>query len=299
MKILLLGANGQLGLELSRTLPALGEVMACSHAELDITDQYSVIEVIHNFKPHVIVNAAAYSAVDQAERERNIAFKVNAKATGILAKEAAKHDIWLIYYSTDYVFDGCKTRSYTEADSPGPINIYGESKLAGEQIIAGSGCYHLIFRTTWVIGKDGNNFAKTILRLATEKDSLSIINDRFGVPTSPALIARVTIIAIEAIATTRHWPVRLYHLAPHGKTTWYGIAKTLLQFAEEAQLRLTAGESSLQPIKTTDYPTPAKRPANSRLDTSKLERHLPFTLPHWQNDFFMAAEDIIKSYKRA
>ncbi|MBO9484017.1 dTDP-4-dehydrorhamnose reductase [Salinisphaera sp. G21_0] len=299
MKILLLGANGQLGQELNRTLPALGEVMACSHAEVDITDQYSVIEVIHNFKPQVIVNAAAYTAVDQAESERNMAFRVNAEATGILAKEAARHDIWLIHYSTDYVFDGFKPRPYTEADSPGPINIYGESKLAGEEIIAGSGCHYLIFRTTWVIGKDGNNFAKTILRLATEKDSLSIINDQFGVPTSPALIARVTINAIEAIAIARHWPVGLYHLAPHGETTWYGIAKTLLQFAEEAQFPLTAGESSLQPIKTADYPTPAKRPANSRLDTSKLEQQLPFTLPHWQYDFFVAAEDIIKSYKRA
>ena len=298
MKILLLGANGQLGLELSRTLPALGEVRACSHAEVDITNQYSVIEVIHNFKPQIIVNAAAYTAVDQAENERNIAFRVNAEALGILTKEAAKQDIWLIHYSTDYVFDGCKTRPYTEADTPGPINAYGESKLAGEQIIAGSGCHHLIFRTTWVIGKDGNNFAKTILRLATEKESLSVIDDQFGVPTSPALIARVTINAIEAIATTKYWPVGLYHLAPHGKTTWYGIAKTLLQFAEDAQIPLTADKSSLLPIKTTDYPTPAKRPANSQLDTSKLEQHLAFTLPHWQYDFFVAAEDIIKSYKR-
>ena len=299
MRILLLGASGQLGLELSRALPAVGEVMSCSHKKVDITNQNSVMAAIHSFKPHVIVNAAAYTAVDRAESERNIAFRVNAEAMGILAKAAARHNIWLIHYSTNYVFDGYKAQPYTESDSPKPINYYGESKLAGEQIIADSGCHHLIFRTTWVIGKDGNNFAKTILRLATKKNTLSIINDQFGVPTSPALIANVTISAIEAIANGKHWPVGLYHLAPHGETTWYGIAKKLLFFSEVAQLPLNANENSLKPIKTSDYPTPARRPDNSRLNVRKLEQQLPFTLPDWQDDFFMVAEEIIKSYKKA
>lgn len=297
MKILLLGANGQLGHELSRTLPALGEVKACGRAEVDMTNGHSIVETIDTCKPDVIVNAAAYTAVDKAERERDLAFKVNAEAVGILADEATKRDIWLIHYSTDYVFDGRKTEPYSEADIPNPINVYGESKLAGEQAITASGCKHLIFRTTWVIGKDGSNFAKTVLRLATERDSLSIINDQFGVPTAPALIAKVTKAAIEAIATANHWPPGIYHLAPHGETTWHGIAHMLLQLATEEHLPLATDESALQAITTAEYPTPAKRPTNSRLDTSKLEKQLKFNLPNWKDDFSAVTEEIIKEFK--
>ncbi|MGB1374081.1 MAG: dTDP-4-dehydrorhamnose reductase [Aequoribacter sp.] len=299
MRILLLGANGQLGQELSHTLPSLGEVKVCGRSEVDLTNKHSIIEAVDAFKPEVIVNAAAYTAVDKAERERGLAFKVNAEAVGILASEAAKLDIWLIHYSTDYVFDGSKTEPYLEADTPNPINVYGESKLAGEQAIITSGCKHLIFRTTWVIGKDGHNFAKTILQLASERDTLSIINDQFGVPAAPALIAKVTNAAIEAIATARHWPSGIYHLAPHGKTTWYGIAQTLIQQAKEACLPLATNERDLQAITTADYPTSAKRPANSLLDTSKLEKQLKFNLPDWEDDFSLVVEGIIRELKAA
>jgi dTDP-4-dehydrorhamnose reductase len=297
MKILLLGANGQLGHELSRTLLALGEVKACGRAEVDMTNGHSIVNTIDAFKPDVIVNAAAYTAVDKAESECDLAFKVNAEAVRILADEATKRDIWLIHYSTDYVFDGSKTEPYLETDVPNPINVYGESKLAGEQAITGSGCKHLIFRTTWVIGKDGSNFAKTILRLASERDTLSIINDQFGVPTAPALIAKVTKAAIEAIATANHWPSGIYHLAPHGETTWHGIAQTLIQLAKEAHVPLATDESGLQAITTAEYPTAAKRPANSLLDTSKLEKQLKFNLPDWEDDFSLVVEGIIRELK--
>ena len=299
MRVLLLGANGQLGQELSRTLPSVGEVKASSRSEVDLTNGHSIVETIDTFKPDIIVNAAAYTAVDKAENERDLAFIVNAEAVGILADEATKRDIWLIHYSTDYVFDGSKTEPYLETDVPNPINVYGESKLAGEQAITASGCKHLIFRTTWVIGKDGSNFAKTVLRMATERDSLSIINDQFGVPTAPALIAKVTKAAIEAIATANHWPSGIYHLAPHGETTWHGIAQTLLLLATEARLPLATDESALQAITTAEYPTPAKRPTNSRLDTSKLEKQLKFNLPDWKDDFSAVAEEIIKELKAA
>lgn len=299
MRILLLGANGQLGQELSRTLPSLGEVKACGRSEVDLTNKHSIIEAIDAFKPEVIVNAAAYTAVDKAESERDLAFKVNAEAVGILASEAAKLDIWLFHYSTDYVFDGSKTEPYLEADTPNPINVYGESKLAGEQAIITSGCKHLIFRTTWVIGKDGHNFAKTILRLAAERDALSVINDQFGVPTTPALIAKVTAEAIEAVEKEAHWPPGIYHLAPHGETTWYGIAQALLQLADEAHVTLATDESNLKAITTADYPTAAKRPTNSRLDARKLQRQLTFNLPDWPDDFSTVAKEIIKEFKAA
>ena len=299
MRILLLGANGQLGRELSRTLPALGEVKACGRAEVDMTNGHSIVETIDTFKPDVIVNAAAYTAVDKAESERDLAFIVNAEAVAILASEAARRDIWLIHYSTDYVFDGTKTEPYSEADTPNPTNVYGESKLAGEQVITASGCKHLIFRTTWVIGKDGSNFAKTILRLATERDALSVINDQFGVPTAPILITEVTMEAIKAMADRVPWPSAVYHLAPRGETTWHGIAKTLLQLAKEARVPLVTGESDLQPITAARYPSPAKRPANSRLNTSKLEQHLTINIPHWEDDFSAVVKEIIKEFKAA
>ena len=299
MRILLLGANGQLGHELSRMLSTLGEVKACGRAEVDLTNKHSIITAVDTFKPDVIVNAAAYTAVDKAEIERDLAFKVNAEAVGILADEATKRDIWLIHYSTDYVFDGCKIEPYLETDVPNPINVYGESKLAGEQAITTSGCKHLIFRTTWVIGKDGSNFAKTVLRLVTKRDSLSIVNDQFGVPTAPSLITKVTKAAIESIVTAHHWPSGIYHLAPHGETTWYGIAHMLLQLAKEERLPLATDESALQAITTAEYPTLAKRPTNSRLDTSKLEKQLKFNVPDWKDDFSAVAEEIIKELKAA
>lgn len=297
MRILLLGANGQLGKTLSGKLAALGDVKACTRTETDLTDAASIRRTINSYQPDIIVNAAAYTAVDKAETERELAFQVNAEAVGVLSQEAAQRDIWLIHYSTDYVFDGSKTEPYSETDPPLPVNVYGESKLAGEQAVKNSGCKHLIFRTTWVIGPHGQNFARTILRLAKERPELNIINDQFGVPATPALIARVTADAISAISTGSAWPGGLYHLTPQGATSWFGIARTLLHLAAQKGVPLTAGQDAIHPIPTDAYPTPARRPANSLLNTGKLQQHISFDLPDWESEFLKVAEVIIEESK--
>ena len=296
MKILLLGASGQLGTELNRQLPLIAKIKAYTRSELDITDTQAVIETISSFKPNVIVNAAAYTAVDNAEEEKSLAYAINSDAVAVLAQQAAKQGAWLIHYSTDYIFDGEKTAPYTEMDAPNPINVYGASKLAGEEFIAASNCNHFIFRTTWVIGKDGRNFAKTILRLATQRDSLSVINDQYGVPTSPSLITNVTIDAIKAIKQQKAWPSGAYNLAPLGVSTWYEIAQTLIIMAKENGVPLTISAEDILAITTDEYPTPAKRPLNSQLETQKLSQQLSFHLPHWKDDFSAVAAEVIKEY---
>jgi dTDP-4-dehydrorhamnose reductase len=296
MKILLLGASGQLGTELNRQLLLIAEIKAYTRSELDITDTQAVIETISSFKPNVIVNAAAYTAVDNAEEEKSLAYAINSDAVAVLAQQAAKQGAWLIHYSTDYIFDGEKTAPYTEMDAPNPINVYGASKLAGEEFIAASNCNHFIFRTTWVIGKDGRNFAKTILRLATQRDSLSVISDQYGVPTSPSLITNVTIDAIRAIKQQKAWPSGAYNLAPLGVSTWYEIAQTLIIMAKENGVPLTISAEDILAITTDEYPTPAKRPLNSQLETQKLSQQLSFHLPHWKDDFSAVAAEVIKEY---
>jgi len=296
MKILLLGASGQLGTELNRQLPLIAEIKAYTRSELDITDTQAVIETISSFKPNVIVNAAAYTAVDNAEEEKSLAYAINSDAVAVLAQQAAKQGAWLIHYSTDYIFDGEKTAPYTEMDTANPINVYGASKLAGEEFIAASNCNHFIFRTTWVIGKDGRNFAKTILRLATQRDSLSVISDQYGVPTSPSLITNVTIDAIRAIKQQKAWPSGAYNLAPLGVSTWYEIAQTLIIMAKENGVPLTISAEDILAITTDEYPTPAKRPLNSQLETQKLSQQLSFHLPHWKDDFSAVAAEVIKEY---
>lgn len=299
MKILLLGATGQLGQELKHALSASSEIKAPARTNVDLANNGSIRLAIASFRPDIIVNAAAYTVVDKAESEQELAFQVNAGAVAVLAHAAAEQGCWLIHYSTDYVFDGTKKRSYAETDKPNPLNVYGASKLAGEEAIIASGCKHLIFRTSWVIGEHGRNFAKTILRLAQERDVLNIIDDQFGVPTAPGLIARVTHAAIQALSTTTPWPAGIYHLAPNGQTTWYGIAQRLLQLAKEQQLPLLADGNALHPISTKDYPTPAKRPMNSLLNTNKLEQLLDFDLPPWEADFARVANTIINTLKSA
>ena len=297
MKILLLGANGQLGAELNRQLPLIAETKAYTRSKLDITDTQAVIEAISSFEPNVIVNTAAYTAVDKAEEEKALAYAINSDAVAVLAQQAAKQGAWLIHYSTDYIFDGGKTTPYTEIDTPNPINVYGASKLAGEEFIATSNCNHLIFRTTWVIGKDGKNFAKTILRLATQRDSLSVISDQYGVPTSPSLITNVTIDAIKAIKKQRAWPSGAYNLVPLGISTWHEVAQTLITIAEENSVPLAISAADILAITTAEYPTPAKRPLNSRLETQKLSRQLSFHLPNWKDDFSAVAAEVIKEFK--
>ena len=294
MKILLLGANGQLGNMLARQLPKVGEVQAFTKSELNISNYEALNKTISIIKPDVIVNAAAYTSVDKAEEEKEIAYVINADAVAVLAQQARKVGAWLIRYSTDYVFDGEKPSPYVETDIPNPINVYGASKLAGEAAITSENCNHIIFRTTWIIGNHGKNFARTILRLAAERDSLSVINDQHGVPTSPLLISKVTIDVIKSIDQQTAWKDGLYHLAPLGSSTWHEVAQTLIFFADKYGMLLNTRASSIRGIATTDYQASAKRPLNSCLDTRKLSEQLSFKLPNWKDDFLTVAADIIK-----
>ncbi len=294
MKILLLGSNGQLGRELERQLSSVGSVAAFPRSALDITNHRAVTDAVLAIHPNVIVNAAAYTAVDKAETDAERANSVNAEAVANLAQIAQKNEAWLIHYSTDYVFDGSKPTPYIETDAPNPINVYGASKLAGETAIAAADCQHLIFRTSWVIGKDGNNFAKTILRLAAERNSLKVISDQLGALTSPSLISKITIDAIRALKENKAWPQGIYHLAPQGVSSWHEIAKTLIVYAEQQRVQLNTQVENIQAITTAEYPTAAKRPLNSQLDTHKLRAQLSFDLPHWKDDFLAVASDIVK-----
>ena len=294
MKILLLGSNGQLGRELERQLSSVGSVAAFPRSALDITNHRAVRDAVLAIHPNIIVNAAAFTAVDKAETDSERANSVNAEAVANLAQIAQKNGAWLIHYSTDYVFDGSKPTPYIETDAPNPINVYGASKLAGETAIAAADCQHLIFRTSWVIGKDGNNFAKTILRLAAERNSLKVISDQLGVPTSPSLISKITIDAIRAIKQDKAWPQGIYHLAPQGVSSWHEIAKTLIVYAEQQRVQLNTQVADIQAITTAEYPTAAKRPLNSQLDTHKLRAQLSFDLPNWKDDFLAVASDIVK-----
>jgi len=294
MKILLIGSNGQLGRELERQLSSVGNVAAFPRSALDITNHRAVRDAVLAIHPNIIVNAAAFTAVDKAETDSERANSVNAEAVANLVQIAQKEGAWLIHYSTDYVFDGSKPTPYIETDAPNPINVYGASKLAGETAIAAADCQHLIFRTSWVIGKDGNNFAKTILRLAAERNSLKVISDQLGVPTSPSLISKITIDAIRAIKQDKAWPQGIYHLAPQGVSSWHEIAKTLIVYAEQQRVQLNTQVENIQAITTAEYPTAAKRPLNSQLDTHKLRAQLSFDLPHWKDDLLAVASDIVK-----
>lgn len=285
MRILLLGKDGQVGWELQRSLAPLGQVLALnsrsqSHCG-DLANLSGLAETVRAYAPDVIVNAAAYTAVDKAESERELVFKVNAEAVGVLARAAADSGALLVHYSTDYVFPGQGAQAWREDDTVGPLNTYGASKLAGEQAIQAAACQHLIFRTCWVYAARGNNFAKTMLRLAAERDSLGVIDDQFGAPTGAELIADIT---AHAITATRANPALagLYHLAAGGETTWCGYARYVLEQSAAQGVVLKAHAEQVNPLTTDAYPTPAKRPANSRLDTNKLQKAFALTLPDWR-----------------
>jgi dTDP-4-dehydrorhamnose reductase len=286
MKILLLGKNGQVGWELQRSLAPLGQVLALDSKSLDYCGDLSDLEglaaTVQRFAPDVIVNAAAYTAVDKAESEPGVARRVNAEAPAVLAAEALKLNALLVHYSTDYVFAGDGETPWQESDPVGPLSVYGATKLAGEQAIQSSGCSHLIFRTSWVYAARGNNFAKTMLRLAQERDSLNVIDDQFGTPTGADLLADVTAHAIRAVRQQPHLG-GLYHLASAGETTWYRYARFVLEQAQAAGVELQVGPASVGAIATAAYPTPAKRPGNSRLNTQKLQNAFSLFLPDWQD----------------
>jgi dTDP-4-dehydrorhamnose reductase len=270
MKILLTGRNGQLGWELARTLAPLGELVACDRAMLDLAKPDQIAAAIRSVKPDIIVNAAAYTAVDRAESEPDIARAINAVASGVLAEEAKKLGALLVHYSTDYVFDGTKHGAYTEDDAPSPLNVYGRTKLEGECAIQAASCRHLILRTSWVYSPRGKNFPLTILRLAKERDELRVVDDQIGAPTSSDMIAGAT----AQILAKNMTPEGLYHLTADGSVSWCGFARAIARRANLA-VRVTAVSSS-------EYPTPAQRPANSRLDCSQLQTAYGLHLERWE-----------------
>ena len=297
MKILLLGKNGQLGWELQRSLGLLGELIALDRLGQeamcgDLANLDGLRKTVADLKPDIIVNAAAYTAVDRAESEPELAHLINARALEVLAKETLKINAWLVHYSTDYVFNGSGDGPWCESDTTAPLNQYGQSKLEGEQAIQNSGCKHLIFRTSWVYGSKGNNFAKTMLRLASERQTLAIINDQVGAPTSAALLADCT---AHALFQAIHNPqlAGLYHLAAGGETTWYEYANIVIEQARTIGTELLVNE--IKPISTLDYPTAAKRPYNSRLNTTKFCDSLGLVLPEWQRGVIRMLYETIKN----
>lgn len=276
--ILLLGKTGQVGFELHRVLSPLGEINAPSRAELDLTSAQSVARYLDQHQPDLIVNAAAWTAVDAAEEQQDEAHRLNAGLPEQLASYCAEQGAFLVHYSSDYVYPGNGSEPWQETSATGPLSVYGHTKLQGDQAIRQSGCGHFIFRTSWVYSARGNNFMKTMLRLAKSKSELNIVADQIGAPTPARLIAQVTALAIHG-----NIPGGLYHLAPRGETSWHGFAQEIFRLAKEQGERLAMGPENANPIPTSDYPTPAQRPLNSRMDLSKLETTLDIRLPTWKN----------------
>ncbi|MGH8547307.1 MAG: dTDP-4-dehydrorhamnose reductase [Methylococcales bacterium] len=281
MRSLLFGKNGQVGWELQRALSPLGELIAVDCDECDFTDPTAIRDLVRAIKPAVMVNAAAYTAVDEAEQEPDLAFAINAVAPEVLAGEAACCGAWLVHYSTDYVFDGSGDKPWRECEPTSPLSVYGRSKLAGDQAIQASGCRYMIFRTCWVYGARGGNFIRTILRLAQERDQLKIIDDQIGAPTGAELLADVTAHALR-MAMLRPEIAGLYHLSASGEVSWYGYACFVLETARKLGLSVKVGTRGLEAIAASEYPSRAKRPLNSRLDTGKLQNTFDLYLPPWQ-----------------
>ena len=285
MNILLFGKGGQVGWELQRSLSVLGNVTALDHDSTehcgDFANPAGVAETVRALRPDVIVNAAAHTAVDKAESEADFARTLNATTPGAIAQEAAKLGAWLVHYSTDYVFDGSGSRPWVETDTPAPLSVYGRTKLEGEQLIAQSGAKHLILRTSWVYAARGGNFAKTMLRLAQERERLTVIDDQWGAPTGADLLADVTAHAIQHLQQHPEH-AGLYHCVAAGETTWNAYAKYVLSRAsiENSAIKIIANE--VAPVPTSAFPTPAARPHNSRLNTAKLQTTFGLQMPHWQ-----------------
>jgi dTDP-4-dehydrorhamnose reductase len=287
MKILLLGKNGQVGWELQRSLAPLGEVLALDRQSTthcgDLSQPERLAQTVREWRPDVIVNAAAHTAVDKAESEPDVARCLNATAPAALAQAAAEVGAWLVHYSTDYVFNGQGDLPWQEGDATGPLSVYGQTKLEGEQAIATSGCKHLIFRTSWVYAARGGNFAKTMLRLAAERERLTVINDQHGTPTGADLIADVTAHAIrQVMANSAPTLAGIYHLVASGETTWHGYASHVIAQARHINPELGLKVSDIAPVPTSAFPTPAQRPLNSRLSTHKLQQAFGLVLPPWQ-----------------
>ena len=286
MKILLLGKNGQVGWELQRALAPLGELVALdfdSHGPLkaDFSNPESLAATVRAVAPQIIVNAAAHTAVDKAESEPDLARTLNATAPGVLAREAKSIGAWLMHYSTDYVFDGSGSTPWTEDSPTGPLSVYGGTKLEGEELVRASGCRHLIFRTSWVYAARGGNFAKTMLRLAKERDRLTVIDDQIGAPTGAELLADLTTHALRT-ALSRPEVAGTYHAVASGETSWHGYARHVIEFARARGEAIKVAPDTIDPVATSAFPTPARRPGNSRMNTTKLRETFGFTLPDWR-----------------
>ncbi|MGV2288741.1 dTDP-4-dehydrorhamnose reductase [Trinickia sp. YCB016] len=290
--ILVTGVNGQVGFELARTLQGLGRVVALDRAALDLSDLIRVRDVVRDLKPSVIVNPAAYTSVDKAETDVDAAMRINAEAPGVLAEEARKSGAVLIHYSTDYVFDGTKTEPYVEEDATNPQNVYGRSKLAGEQAIAGAGCAHLILRTSWVYGRRGKNFLLTMLKLGAERPELRVVADQVGAPTWSSTIATLTahLVAQGTAASKRDatwWQEKagVYHLTASGATSWAGFAEAIFDEA------LLVSKPKVTAIPASEYPVPAKRPSNSRMSCDKLAEVFGLRAPDWLDSLRLCIGD--------
>jgi dTDP-4-dehydrorhamnose reductase len=283
MKILLTGKHGQVGFELQRALAPLGEICAVDYAECDLADASVIRTLVQSFKPDLIVNPAAYTAVDKAESEPGLAHAINAVAPGVLGQEAVKLSACVVHYSTDYVFDGTKSGAYTEDDLTNPQSVYGRTKRDGEIALQASGARHLIFRTSWVVGAHGSNFAKAILRLAFEREQLNVVADQYGVPTSAALLADVTAQLVRQVQREGddNFPFGLYHVVAGGETTWYDYARFVVSKARAAGRPLKLSPDAIHAIPSSEYPAAAKRPSNSRLDTRKLRAQFGLELSDW------------------
>jgi dTDP-4-dehydrorhamnose reductase len=286
-KILIFGKNGQIGFELCRSLSYLGNLTALGSVECDITDPHRIIDTLDHIKPDIIVNAAAYTAVDKAESECELAFKINADAPWIMAEWASKYKALMVHFSTDYVFDGTKETPYTEEDKPAPLNVYGESKLAGDINIQNSRCDHLIFRTSWVYGTRGKNFYLTMQKLLREKEEIRVVNDQYGAPTRCRTIAGITALVLMQYISNRELENKdvlgVYNLTNSGKTTWYGFAKAIREKKrlENKSLKL----ADIIPISSKEYPAPARRPENSLLSCEKLQKVFGIKTPGWKEPF--------------
>ncbi|ALE53857.1 dTDP-4-dehydrorhamnose reductase [Paraburkholderia sp. RL17-368-BIF-A] len=280
--ILLTGVNGQVGFELARTLQGLGKVVALERSALDLADLEQVRRVVREVKPGLIVNPAAHTAVDKAETDIDAVMRLNAEAPGVLAEEAKRLGAALVHYSTDYVFDGTKAGAYVETDAVNPQNVYGKSKLAGEQAIAQSGCAHLIFRTSWVYGTRGKNFLLTMLRLGAERDELSVVADQYGAPTWSNTIAALSAnVLAQAVAPNQSdwWEKHsgVYHLTASGSTSWHGFAEAIFEYSQLER------KPTVKPIPAASYPTPATRPSNSRMSNDKLAASFGVRAPDWRD----------------
>lgn len=293
MKLLILGRDGQVGTALTQILAPLGAIAAYGRQGADFSHPDDLEGVVKREQPDVIVNAAAHTAVDKAESEPELARLVNTDGPAVLARVAAETGAWLIHYSTDYVFDGSGTTPRIESDPTGPLNVYGETKRAGEEAIVASGAKYLIFRTSWVHAPGGNNFIAKMLSLAQSRDELKVIDDQHGAPTSARLIAEITRRAIEQIANDRPIPSGIYHLAASGETTWNGYARFAIAEALKRGVPLKAVPERVLPVPTSAFSTPARRPLNSRLSTLKLRDALDIDLPDWRDDAMGTLDTIL------